>query len=172
MLRGIAKMTTLIRAGLPIIALIGAACLWPASPSGQTPDQGQTLFNEHCANCHGATAEGRSAPDLTNAHWQADRTDAQIEAAIRDGVPFPHGAAEARRVLACDCGCSCSAHPRDRSSYSTWEINIFDVEGPCPDPGAIRLLPARHDAPRGSGAALRIASRPRQYRCDPAAPRQ
>ena len=48
-------------------------------------DPGQALFNEHCAACHGASAEGGSAPDLTNSRWQAEHNDAAIDAVIRNG---------------------------------------------------------------------------------------
>ncbi len=48
---------------------------------------GQTLFNEHCALCHGAFAEGGSGPDLTNPRWHAERTDQQLEHVIKRGVP-------------------------------------------------------------------------------------
>jgi alcohol dehydrogenase (cytochrome c) len=79
-------------AGLPrLFVILGVALASAAWPLGsQEPSvaaAGQTIFNERCANCHGATAEGRSAPDLTNPRWHAEHTDAQIEAIIRDGVP-------------------------------------------------------------------------------------
>ncbi len=76
-----------------LLALVATAVAWPGSSKGQanaqgeTTGEGQALFNEHCANCHGATAEGRSAPDLTNPRWHTDHTDTQIDAIIRDGLP-------------------------------------------------------------------------------------
>ncbi len=59
----------------------------PAALSGQTLEQGQELFNQHCVVCHGAFAEGGSAPDLTNPRWQDAKTDAELESAITNGLP-------------------------------------------------------------------------------------
>ena len=75
---------------LPLFpAAVGAALaiVSPLFSQGQNQSAGQALFNERCASCHGATAEGRSAPDLTNPRWHTDHTDEQIDAIIRDGVP-------------------------------------------------------------------------------------
>src|ERR1700758_3697667 len=60
--------------------------LWPLYSQGQNADPAQTTFNDYCANCHGATAEGRSAPDLTSPRWHVDHSDAEIDAIIRDGI--------------------------------------------------------------------------------------
>lgn len=72
--------------GVALLALGVAIALPPVVSIGQAPEPAQALFTEHCATCHGATAEGRSAPDLTNPRWHAERTDAQIDVIIRDGV--------------------------------------------------------------------------------------
>ncbi len=70
------------------IQLALAALICAITTSAQSvPDQGQALFTEHCAVCHGATAEGGSAPDLTNPRWHALTTDEQLDGIIRDGVP-------------------------------------------------------------------------------------
>ena len=53
----------------------------------QSPDNAQALFNEHCVVCHGAFAEGGSAPDLTNPQWHAQRTDEVLASAVERGVP-------------------------------------------------------------------------------------
>jgi alcohol dehydrogenase (cytochrome c) len=56
------------------------------------PERGQALYSEHCAACHGATAEGGSAPDLTNPRWQAQTSDADFDRILREGVagrPMP-----------------------------------------------------------------------------------
>ena len=52
----------------------------------QSPDRGRTLFAENCAVCHGAFAEGGSAPDLTNVLWQSGISDTDLDRIIRDGV--------------------------------------------------------------------------------------
>jgi len=65
-----------------LVAGLGVASLAPA----QSSDNTQALFNEHCVVCHGAFAEGGSAPDLTNPQWQAQRTDEELASAIAHGV--------------------------------------------------------------------------------------
>lgn len=62
------------------------------------PSPGQVLFNDHCVICHGATAEGRSGPDLTNPRWQAQRSDADLDRIIRDGLPSTGMPAFADRI--------------------------------------------------------------------------
>lgn len=47
--------------------------------------QGQLLYSEHCAVCHGPLADGGSGPDLTNPRWHAETSDAAIDAVIRSG---------------------------------------------------------------------------------------
>jgi alcohol dehydrogenase (cytochrome c) len=67
---------------LPLLALMGAL---PAG-SQEQPDTAQALFTERCAICHGALGDGGSAPDLSNARWQGEVSDAHLERVIRDGV--------------------------------------------------------------------------------------
>ena len=57
----------------------------PAEPQ-QNPDRGLTLFAENCAACHGAFAEGGSAPDLTNVFWQSEISDTDLDGIIRSGI--------------------------------------------------------------------------------------
>ena len=73
----------------PVIGALGLAAVAVLPLRGQTPEAGagQTLFNEHCVLCHGALSEGRSGPDLTNPRWHAERSDADINRVIRDGIP-------------------------------------------------------------------------------------
>ena len=77
-----------LSSSLVVAALAGVlAGGWPLHSQEPGPSAGQAVFNERCASCHGATAEGRSAPDLTSPRWHAEHSDAQIDAIIRDGVP-------------------------------------------------------------------------------------
>lgn len=46
----------------------------------------QQQFTTNCIVCHGATGEGSSGPDLANAAWQSEVSDADIARAIRDGL--------------------------------------------------------------------------------------
>ncbi len=67
--------------------MLGAAVGAAGPARAQTPlERGQTLYSEHCAACHGATAEGASAPDLTNPRWQAQLADADLDRILREGV--------------------------------------------------------------------------------------
>ena len=52
---------------LPLVALSNATPAWPADLPWQDPAlvaRGAPLFAEHCAPCHGDTAEGGNAPDI------------------------------------------------------------------------------------------------------------
>ncbi|HJU64310.1 MAG TPA: c-type cytochrome, partial [Gemmatimonadaceae bacterium] len=58
--------------------------------------EGEGLFLQRCAACHGATGLGdgtasraltRLPPEIAAFGWQVERSDAQIAQAIRDGVP-------------------------------------------------------------------------------------
>lgn len=73
----------------PFAVLLCVLTALPAAAGSpeESQDRGQQLFNEHCALCHGAFAEGGSGPDLTNPRWHAERSDEEIERIIRDGVP-------------------------------------------------------------------------------------
>jgi glucose/arabinose dehydrogenase/mono/diheme cytochrome c family protein len=75
----------------------------PAAPGGPGPAQGaggggqgraggrgnaaQTLYNEHCSGCHGNDAAGGRAASLFDEVFLKSRTDDQLVAAIRDGIP-------------------------------------------------------------------------------------
>ena len=73
----------------PFAVLLCVLTALPAAAGSpeESQDRGQQLFNEHCALCHGAFAEGGSGPDLTNPRWHAERTGEEIERIIGDGVP-------------------------------------------------------------------------------------
>ena len=58
--------------------------------------EGEGLFLQNCASCHGALGGGdgglaefltRLPPELSSFAWQAERSDAQLVAAIRSGIP-------------------------------------------------------------------------------------
>ncbi len=80
MRRPLLRLLLLVSVGL-------AGGVWPVLSQGQLGTESQAIFSANCANCHGATAEGRSAPDLTSPRWLAERTDAQLDEIIRDGRP-------------------------------------------------------------------------------------
>jgi high-affinity iron transporter len=58
--------------------------------------EGEGLYMQRCASCHGRAGEGdgeyaraltRLPPEVGSFAWQAERSDAQIAAAIRAGIP-------------------------------------------------------------------------------------
>ncbi len=75
---------SLLRVAGPLA--ITASAYLACALRAQSPEQGQELFDRHCVVCHGAFAEGGSAPDLTNPRWQQERTDEQLESAISSGM--------------------------------------------------------------------------------------
>ena len=70
---------------IPLAILLGG--FLPVTLSAQSIERAQEIFNQHCVVCHGAFAEGGSAPDLTNPRWQDAKSDDQLEAAIAGGLP-------------------------------------------------------------------------------------
>jgi alcohol dehydrogenase (cytochrome c) len=66
-------------------ALSAAVC--GSAVAQSSPGHGQILYTQHCAVCHGATAEGGSAPDLTNARWHEQTSDERFDQILRDGIP-------------------------------------------------------------------------------------
>jgi mono/diheme cytochrome c family protein len=82
---------------LPLIVLglcAGAvACSKPAPAAEREKVDAKALFAQACARCHAEdgsgglpmAANGPRPADLTAASWQAERTDAEVTAAIRSG---------------------------------------------------------------------------------------
>lgn len=77
-----------------LIAFV-AACSSHAAPP---KDDGEETFRNICAKCHGQagtggqplTPGGPAPRDFTDPVWQGSRTDAQLEATIREGKnPMP-----------------------------------------------------------------------------------
>jgi len=66
----------------------------PVAPTPQSIAAGQKTYRMYCRLCHGATGkgDGPQAPkdthpsDLTDDKWDHGSTDAEIYAAIRDGI--------------------------------------------------------------------------------------
>jgi mono/diheme cytochrome c family protein len=90
------SVAVLIRGGVALALGSVIACSSTASPQG-TDDVaiGEDTFRNVCAKCHGAegrggvplTPDGPKPRDLTDAAWQATRSDADLAAVIRDGKP-------------------------------------------------------------------------------------
>ena len=56
---------------------------------------GKSLYDKHCAGCHGETGKGDGSmgadldpkpPDLTDAEWKHGSTDGELFLVIRDGA--------------------------------------------------------------------------------------
>ena len=78
--------------------LLGAAVAAPrlAAQAAQPPRGIVNTFGQVCANCHGATGSGGSAPSLLDDTWAHGGSDAEIAASIKNGWPgtpmLPFGA--------------------------------------------------------------------------------
>ncbi len=86
------------RAILLALSFLLAACgdLAEEAPASKTPPPQSApaagaMFAAQCAMCHGENGAGSQlvpeAADFTDPSWQKSRTDEQIAAAIRGGVP-------------------------------------------------------------------------------------
>jgi mono/diheme cytochrome c family protein len=132
------------RDGWPLVlrcalGMLGWALL---SPAQSQLEQGQALYTEHCAACHGATAEGASAPDLTNPRWQARIADAGLDRILRDGVvgrPMPPFGA----TLDATARGAVIAHLRELSKRAVQPTT--QAEAPPVSAGNDRLLAAAND---------------------------
>ena len=68
---------------------LGAAVAAPrlAAQAAQPPRGIVNTFGQVCANCHGATGSGGSAPSLLDDTWAHGGSDAEIAASIKNGWP-------------------------------------------------------------------------------------
>jgi high-affinity iron transporter len=75
---------------IAIAALLLAGCGRETPATQAALNEGASLYETHCAVCHGATGDGSgqvpSQVDFTSRHWQQYRSDADIRGAIRGGV--------------------------------------------------------------------------------------
>jgi len=69
-------------------ALLGAAAAARLFAQAAQPPRGVVkTFTEVCANCHGPTGSGGSAPSLLDDTWAHGGSDAEIAASIKNGWP-------------------------------------------------------------------------------------
>jgi mono/diheme cytochrome c family protein len=75
-----------------VAAILGAAAL-SSNARAEMEKKTERLWKAKCASCHGADGKGETeqgrklgVKDYTSAEWQKSKTDAQIKAAIVDGV--------------------------------------------------------------------------------------
>jgi cytochrome c oxidase cbb3-type subunit 3 len=53
----------------------------------ESVEQGRSLFQTHCAYCHGARGDGGRGADLTLGQYRRGGSDADLFATIRNGIP-------------------------------------------------------------------------------------
>ena len=70
-----------------------------------TLNEGAKLFAQNCSACHGDTAKGGRAPDLTSGQWKHGGTDEDLIRNIVKGIPgtqmpaIPLPEADARKII-------------------------------------------------------------------------
>jgi putative heme-binding domain-containing protein len=79
---------------LALMALAGAQEPRASAPAQRNPfdtpegvQQGNALFQLHCAYCHGSRGEGGRGADLTTGNYRRGGADPQLYATIRNGIP-------------------------------------------------------------------------------------
>ncbi|MDQ1468694.1 MAG: cytochrome c oxidase cbb3-type subunit [Bryobacterales bacterium] len=82
------RMRFLLRFALTFTAAL--TCAWPQQNTFDTPEgrqEGASLFQTHCAYCHGAQGEGGRGADLTSGVYKHGGSDRELYATIRNGIP-------------------------------------------------------------------------------------
>src|SRR4051812_5903534 len=82
------RMRFVFRFTFALAATLG--CAWPQQNTFDTPEgrqQGASLFQTHCAYCHGAQGEGGRGADLTSGTYKHGGSEREIYASIRNGIP-------------------------------------------------------------------------------------
>jgi len=75
-----------VRFGVGWLVYAAAAQGW-GQTNTQAVEKGQTLFQVHCAYCHGAHGEGGRGADLTTGQFRRGGSDAELFATVRNGIP-------------------------------------------------------------------------------------
>lgn len=93
-------MRSLVLTGVLVLCpVMLAALLLPAGPAGAADaeltnpfagntaavKEGEKIFDERCADCHGGDAMGGSGPDLTDDRWLYGGTDADLFITVSGG---------------------------------------------------------------------------------------
>lgn len=66
--------------------LLGLLSLAQVSTAAEPARDADTLYQQLCANCHGAALEGGRAPDLRDQQWRSDSSDAALARVILEGI--------------------------------------------------------------------------------------
>ncbi len=82
-------MLALIRAGCCLTIVLSLQAQTPQNrfdtPEGR--QQGNNVFQTHCAYCHGARGEGGRGADLTTGNYRHGSSDRELYTTIRNGIP-------------------------------------------------------------------------------------
>ena len=83
-----------MRLAAPMFVVCAFAYSAPPPLTAKTQQQeepggsrGESLFNQHCARCHGFGASGGEGPSLKRAQFQHSADDETFASIIRDGIP-------------------------------------------------------------------------------------
>lgn len=93
-----------IRCSLLLLAVCAGIVL--AQHPDSSVSEGAKLFAQNCSACHGDTAKGGRAPDLTSGQWKHGSTDEDIIRNTIKGIPgtqmpaIPLSEADARKIVA------------------------------------------------------------------------
>lgn len=75
-----------------LLSALAVAALLPASAVADASTQGEQLFQQHCAKCHGSTGQANTwrgwlffAKNLSKPSWQNSVSDDEITQAIKQG---------------------------------------------------------------------------------------
>ena len=83
--------SALLLIGLLVVALAVKPANAPQASAELAPPevlaQGETIFNETCAACHGANGEGNVGPALDGSMHAWHHVDNQLRSFIGDGIP-------------------------------------------------------------------------------------
>jgi alcohol dehydrogenase (cytochrome c) len=91
---------------LPLTIVTLLALAGPLRAQHTQVDEGRALFVKLCSACHGDTAKGGRAPDLTTGQWKHGGSDRALEGNITRGIEgtqmpaFPVSAGETQAIIA------------------------------------------------------------------------
>src|SRR5262245_20077414 len=78
--------------GLKIVTLLTLTLFTISKPLSPQPvrsnssEHGRSLFQKHCANCHGTNAKGGRGPNLTTGYWKYGWSLPELVKNIREGI--------------------------------------------------------------------------------------
>ena len=77
-------MRSVLAGGLLLVGMV-----WALPGANAAADPGQTRYEEHCGQCHGAEGRGGKGPRLVPFDWSYEQALAQIRRPQCDMPPIP-----------------------------------------------------------------------------------